>query len=198
MCTSPFPSPLSFYSLLFNVATLPEFFATFVTLTAACAREVIGVPFFYSPSFHFLLHFPPFLSVACLFLLLSFLFFPVSCLFCTHFHFFHFVSSFPPLNFIASFSFLSSLLSLLVFLFSISVSSLLFRFPFSKVTFYIRTFFFILLCTCTSLAPPLFFCGGYFSVWLATFLRFFCHSMQQRGSLSFYCLLIPLIYISGV
>ena len=88
MCTSPFPSPLSFYSLLFNVATHPEFFATFVTLTAACAREVTGVPFFYSPSFHFLLHFPPFLSVACLFLLLSFFFFPVSCLFVHIFIFF--------------------------------------------------------------------------------------------------------------
>ena len=30
------------------------------------------------------------------------------------------------------------------------------------------------------------------------FLRFFCHSIQQRWSFSFYCLLIPLIYISGV
>ena len=79
MYTSPFPSPLSFYSLLFNVATHPEFFATFVTLTAACVREVTGVPFFHPLSFHFLLHFPPFLSVACLFLLLSFFFlFPVS------------------------------------------------------------------------------------------------------------------------
>ena len=157
MCTSPFPSPLSFYSLLFNVATLPEFFATFVTLTAACAREVTGVPFFYSPSLHFLLHFPPFLSVACLFLLLSFFFFPVSYLLYI-FSFFHFVSSFSPLNFIASLSF--HLFSLFMFFFFPFLSlPFCLGFLFLKSLFYIRTFFFILLCTCTSLVPPLFFFG---------------------------------------
>ena len=179
MYTSPFPSPLSFYSLLFNVATLPEFFATVVTLTAACAREVTGVPFFYSPYFHFLLHFPPFLSVACLFLLFSFFFFPVSCLFCTYFHFFHFVSSFPPLNFIAS---LSLHLFSLMFMFSFFpfLSLLQFRFPFSKVTFLYSYLLFHSPLYMHVFSSSPFLIWGYFSVWLATFLRFFCHSMQQR------------------
>ena len=175
---SLFLLPFLFIVQRLTVAShIPRILCTFCPLTAVCGREdprdISSLVLFPSSLFSFSTSFSS-LSVACGFLLLSFFFFRVFCLFLNSI-FLHsiFFSSFPFFSVVFSFSHLcfpSFSLQFPTFLLFLSLSS----FPKVTISFLLHfVFLFSISFSFVQIFVLSFYFFSYFSVWLATFLGFF-------------------------